>query len=163
MKCKKFETWILRSLDGRLTEGEEDRLQRHLKICSLCRQKQREYKTLLILLSQEKQPEPKPYFWERLLEEIKEQKAHSFWLAVKRWSLRAVPLSLLIVFLMALAVILFSPPQDQELSQSEVLLLRNMNPLHETQLLLEERAENQNMMLIFSSLEEKDSTGRKLP
>lgn len=163
MKCKKSEVLLLQSFDNRLNDEEKEELKKHLKACPLCQAKREEYETLLALMAEGKPPEPKAYFWERLQTRIKERKKHSLWPAVKQWSLRAVPFSLLLVLLIALVVTLLSPPQDQELSQSEVLLLRNMNPLQETQLLLEERLENQNMMIIFSSMEEKDSTRRQKP
>jgi len=50
------------------------------------------------------------------------------------------------------------------MSQTEVLLLRNLNPLQETRILLEEESvENKNMMLIFSALEERNDIRRYLP
>ena len=160
MRCKKFERLILYSFDNRLNEKEKEELEKHIERCTQCRAKREEYELILGLLREEQHSEPKAYFWERLRTKIRERKKQPLWLAVKRWSLRAVPLSLLIVVLITLAVILFSPSKDLELSQSEVLLLRNLNPLQETQLLLEQRLENQNMMIIFSSQEEKDITRR---
>lgn len=160
MKCKKYEIWLLRSFDNRLKEEEKEQLEKHLERCTQCQAKKAEYETLLRIIKEEEPPDPKPYFWERLRSKIREQRKAPRWLAIKRWSLRAVPFSLLIVLLMALVIIFFFPSHDQELSQSEALLLRNMNPLQETQLLLEERLENKNMMIIFSSLEEKDTTRR---
>lgn len=159
MRCKKFVKLILRSFDNRLNEKERKELERHLKSCAQCRVKREDYEIILALLKEEA-VQPKAYFWERLRTKIRERKKRPPWLSVKEWSLRAVPLSLLIVLLITLVVVFFSPSQDQELSQSEVLLLRNLNPLQETQLLLEQRLENQNMMIIFSSIEEKDTLRR---
>lgn len=159
MRCKKFEKLILHSFDNRLNEKETKELKRHLESCAQCRAKREDYEIILALLKEEA-VQPKAYFWERLRTKIRERKKRPLWLTVKEWSLRAVPLSLLIVLLITLVVIFFSPSQDQELSQSEVLLLRNLNPLQETQLLLEQRLENQNMMIIFSSMEEKDTLRR---
>ncbi len=115
------------------------------------------------LLRQEKVQEPKPYFWERLQVKIRERQDIPFWVSIKQWSLRAVPVSLIFVLVMTLAIVLFFPSQDEELSQSEALLLRNLNPLEETQLLFDEKLENQNLILIFSSLEEKNNIRRPLP
>ncbi len=159
MRCKKFEKLILHSFDNRLNEKERKELERHLESCAQCRAKREDYEIILALLKEEP-VQPKAYFWERLWTKIRERKKRPLWLSVKEWSLRAVPLSLLIVLLITLVAIFFSPSQDQELSQSEVLLLRNLNPLQETQLLLEQRLENQNMMIIFSSTEEKDTLRR---
>lgn len=160
MRCKKFEKLILHSFDNRLNEKEKKELEKHLESCVQCRAKREDYELILALLREEEAVQPKAYFWERLRTKIRERKKRSLWLTVKEWSLRAVPLSLLIVLLLTLVAIFFSPSQDQELSQSEVLLLRNLNPLQETQLLLEQRLENQNMMIIFSSMEEKDTLRR---
>lgn len=156
MKCKKFEKWILRSFDDLLKEEEKEKLESHLKICTLCRTKRKEYENILGLLRKREDSEPKPYFWERVRTRIKEGEKYAVWTSVKQWSLRAIPLTLLIVLLLALAIVFIFPQKDQELSQSEVLLLRNLNPLQETRTLLEaEGLENQNMMIIFSAMEEK--------
>lgn len=161
MKCKKFERLLSRSFDGLLKKEEKEELESHLKSCLSCQMKSREYKTILNLLRKEVDLEPKPYFWERLQTKIKERGKVTPWTIVKQWSLKAVPLSLLLVLALVLVISLLSPPQSQELSQSEVLLLRNLNPLQETRPLLEEeRLENQNMMIIFSAIEEKNEIRR---
>jgi len=164
MKCKKFEKWLLRSFDNLLKEEEKEKLEEHLKSCAYCQVKRREYKTLLSILKKEEGAEPKPYFWERLQAKLKERQKYAVWTVAKNWSLRAIPLTLLVVLLLALALVFISPPKEQELSQSEVLLLRNLNPLQETQILLEaEGLENKNMMIIFSAMEEKNDTRRYMP
>lgn len=161
MKCKKFERLLSRAFDGLLKKEEKEELESHLKSCLSCQMKSREYKTILNLLRKEVDLEPKPYFWERLQTKIKERGKVTPWTIVKQWSLKAVPLSLLLVLALVLVISLLSPPQSQELSQSEVLLLRNLNPLQETRPLLEEeRLENQNMMIIFSAIEEKNEIRR---
>jgi hypothetical protein len=54
----------------------------------------------------------------------------------------------------------FLGPHEEDLSQSEALLLRNTNPLAEAKSLFEEtKLENKNMMIIFAS-DEKDPTRR---
>lgn len=163
MNCKKIESWILRSFDSRLNQDEQKKLEEHIKSCPVCQERREDYLSLIGLLRQEKKQEPKPYFWERLKVKLKERQRVPFWISVKKWGFRAVPVSLIFVLVMTAAIILFFPVKDQELSQSEALLLRNLNPLEETQLLLNEKLEAQNMMLIFSSLEEKDNIRRPLP
>jgi len=163
MNCKKIEIWIIRSFDNLLTEEEQKKIEVHINNCPVCQERREEYRTIIGLLRQQRPQEPKPYFWERLQVKIKERQRAPLWISVKQWSLRAVPLSLIFVLVMAVAIILFFPTKDQELSQSEALLLRNLNPLEETQLLFDERLEDQNMMIIFSSLEEQESIRRQVP
>lgn len=163
MKCKKFEKWLLRSFDDLLKNEEKEILENHLKTCPFCQAKRKEYETILGLLRKEDYSEPNPYFWERLQPKIKEREKYAVWTSVKQWSIKAVPLSLLLVLFLALMIVLLSPPKSQELSQSEVLLLRNLNPLQETRSLLEEGLENQNMMIIFSTIEEKNDSRRYIP
>ena len=161
MKCKKFERLLSPAFDGRLKKEEKEELESHLKSCLSCQMKSREYKTILNLLRKKVDSEPKPYFWERLQTKIKERGKVTPWTIVKQWSLKAVPLSLLLALALVLVISLLSPPKSQELSQSEVLLLRNLKPLQETRPLLEEeRLENQNMMIIFSAMEEKNEIRR---
>ena len=161
MKCKKTEKLLLRSFDGLINPEEKVKLEEHLKICFLCRTKREEYQSILNALKENGRPEPNPYFWERLQPKLKERKKYEPWSLWKQWGIRAIPLSLFVVVLLAAAIILFIPPQKEELSQSEVLLLRNLNPLQETRTLLEEeKIENKNMMLIFTAMEEKNNVRR---
>lgn len=164
MGCKKYEKLLLRSFDHALKNKEKEKLENHLKSCLLCQAKRKEYKTIFDILRKEEPVEPKPYFWERLQTKIKEKGKYTAWSGVKYWSMRAVPFSLLLILLLTLALVFLSSPKSQELSQSEVLLLRNLNPLQEERQLLEEEAvENQNMMIIFSAMEAKNGTRRYLP
>ncbi|MFP4082396.1 MAG: zf-HC2 domain-containing protein [Candidatus Aminicenantes bacterium] len=162
MTCKNSERLLLRSLDGLLTEEEKRKLASHLESCSACQAKKREYGILLAVLKKKEYPEPKPYFRDRLQGKIKERQRYNLWNTVKQWSLKAVPLSLVIVLILAFTLIFMPSPKKEELSQSE-LLLRHRNPLQDERLLLEEESENQNMMIIFSSLEEEDSVRRYIP
>jgi hypothetical protein len=58
----------------------------------------------------------------------------------------------------------FSPQKEQELSSSGAFLLQNQNPLQETGYILEEeKLEDKNMMLIFTSMEEHKTTEREIP
>ena len=105
---------------------------------------------------------PKPYFWERLKPRLKDSRPYGIWPLWKQWGIRTIPLSLAIIFF-ALIVTALLPPADHELSQSGILL-RNQNPFQETMPLLgEEEVENPNMILLFTSLDEKNGTRRYYP
>ncbi|NIM90497.1 MAG: hypothetical protein GTO17_06070 [Candidatus Aminicenantes bacterium] len=162
MKCKEVEKLLSRHFDSILTSEEKDNLEIHLKSCSSCQAKRREYETILETLRKEEFPELKPYFWERLQPKLKEKFLPlTLW---KQWSIRAIPISLLVILLLATALLIFLPEKKVELSQTEALLLRELNPLQEANTLLEERnIENQNMMLIFTSLEEENTERRYEP
>jgi len=138
MNCKKFEKWILRALDGRLRNDEKKELEEHLHSCQLCSATQEEYRAILNTLKAKDFPEPKPYFWERLQPKLKEKKEPEPLTVWKQWGIRAIPVSLVLVILFGAAIILFSPQEGMELSQSEALLLRNLDPLEETRALLEQ-------------------------
>lgn len=164
MKCEKVERFLLRSFDELLKEQEKNELKKHLESCPLCQTKREEYQDILDALKEKDFPEPKPYFWERLKPKLEERKKYDPWSLWKQWAIRAIPASMLLVILFSSALILFIPPQKEELSESEDLLLRNLDPLQETTILLEEeKVEDKNMMLIFTAMEEKNSTGRYLP
>ena len=164
MNCKKAETFLLRSFDGILKNKEKKELEKHLISCLLCQRRRKEYQSILETLRQKDFPEPKPYFWERLQPRLKERKKYEQWSLWKQWNLRAIPLSLLLVVLLAAAVTFFFPAQKEELSQSEVLLLRNLDPFQETRTLFEEEViENKNMMLIFTAMEENNGLRRYFP
>ncbi|NIM59048.1 MAG: hypothetical protein GTO16_08930 [Candidatus Aminicenantes bacterium] len=164
MRCKKYERFLLRSFDGLLKEEEKTELKKHLESCVYCQTKKTEYQTILSALKEKNFPEPKPYFWERLQPKLAEGKKYDLWSIWKQWALRAIPASMLLVILFTAALMLFIPPQKEELSDSGDLLLRNLDPLQETTILLEEgKIEDKNMMLIFTAMEEKNSTGRYLP
>ena len=166
MNCKKVEKFILRAFDGRLHENEKKELEAHLKQCPRCRTLQEEYRLILGTLRKEDFPEPKPYFWERLQPKLKEEKRYEPWMVWKQWGMRTIPVSLLVIIFLSAAIIFFSPPREevelsQVLSQSGFLLLQNQSPLQETTALFETGGtEDKNMMLIFTSLEDKNGTRR---
>lgn len=164
MNCKRSEKFLLRFLEKSLNNSDKEILDRHYHNCIPCQKRIREYQKMLELMKIDIFPEPKPYFWERLKSKLKEQKKSDPWFIWKRWGLRAIPLSLLVIIFLSAAIFFFIPPQTEELSQSEVLLLRNLNPFPETRTLMEEEGvENQNMMLIFTSLEENNGIRRYYP
>ena len=164
MSCKKFEKLIIHSLDRELKASEKNRLEIHLQSCSSCRLKSKEYLIISEILKEEKAGEPNPYFWERLQAKIKTRKQPSIWPFVNQWSIRIISASLIFVLILALIIAFFAPHSNQELSQSEELLLRNLNPMQEAKQFLEEEGiENQNMMIIFSAMEAKNETRRYQP
>jgi len=164
MKCKNVERLLSKSFDGILQPEEKEKLEAHLESCLHCQTKRKEYQIILDVLKEKAYPEPKLLFWERLQPKLKEKKKYVPLTMWKRWSLRAIPVSLMIIMLLIAAIAFLIPDKKEELSQTEVLLLRNLNPLQETRTLLEEESvENKNMMLIFSALEERNDIRRYFP
>lgn len=164
MKCPKAERLILRSLDGLLKPEEKAVLEDHLRGCPACLAKEEDYREILAALRVKDLPEARPYFWERLQPKLKEKHQFEPLTLWKQLSLRAIPVSLFVVILLASALLLFSPPQKEELSPSGALLLHNTNPLQETNAVFEEEnIENKNMMVIFTALAEKNDTRRQFP
>ena len=158
MDCKKFEKSILRALDGRITPHEKKELDAHMQSCSLCSATQEEYKVILNTLKEKEFPEPKPYFEERLKAKLKERKAFEPWTVWKQWGIRTIPVSLVLILLFGTAILLLSPQEGAELSQSEVLL-RELNPLEETSALLDrESFVDRNMELIFTAEENNNGS-----
>jgi len=161
MKCKEIEKLISRYFDGVLTVEEKEKFETHLESCSSCQAKRQEYDAILKTLRKEEFPETKPYFWERLQPKLKERQKYMPLTLWKRWSIRAIPISVVIVLLLTAAFLIFLPEKKVQLSQTEALLLRELNPLQEANTLLEEEnIENKNMMLIFTSLEEENPERR---
>lgn len=160
MKCKKYERLLLRSFDGLLKEKETEELKTHVKGCLLCQAKRKEYQAMLDSLKPRHWPEPKPYFWERLQPKLEEKQKSEAWWVWKRWSMKTIPAFLGLVLLLTAALVFIPTADSVELSESGVLLLRNLNPLEETRTLFEEeKLENKNMMLIFLAVEEKNGKG----
>lgn len=164
MNCKKAERLFLRAQDGLLNEAEKRALEKHIDNCPLCRQNRELYRTIFDVLEKTDFPEPKPYFWERLKPRLKEQKLFEPWQAWKQWGLRAIPLSLILVLLLASAVLILGPQPSEEFSQSGVLLFEDTSPFQDTETILgQEGVEDKNMMLIFASLEEQPGSRSPLP
>jgi len=164
MKCKRAETLISRALDGLLTSEEEEALQRHLKECPACQKRKEEYSIMTETLRDQDFPQVKPDFWERLYNRLEEQREYDIWSLWKRWSLRAVPLSIAAVVILALGLVLFLPQPKDELNQTEALLLQDQLPYPEPLTFLEEEgAENKSMQIIFTAMEERRDTRRYFP
>jgi anti-sigma factor RsiW len=160
MQCQETERLLLRDFDGLLTDQQKNRLEIHLGGCPACRLRQKEYGAILRALK----PEPSeifPNFWERLQPKLKEREKAAPWAVIRAWSLRAVPLSLVVILLILVTMIFVLPSREKELSQTEALLLRNENPYLDTKALFEEsRLENKNMMLIFTAADEQSPSRR---
>ncbi len=166
MKCKQSEKYLLRSLENRLNPSETIQLKEHLEDCPLCQKRKSEYYLIRRTLKEDRFPETRPYFWERLQPRLKEKSTVDPWTVRKQFGLRAIPLSVCVVALFAAAVFLFVPAQQEELDLSEtgLFLLQQSNPLGETQnFLTEEGDDNKHIMLIFSSLDEINNIGRIIP
>lgn len=161
MKCRRFEKMISRHLDDRLHTEDESAFQRHLAECPSCRRRLEEYRLILEDLSAESFPAPGDFFWERLEPLIRPLEKEGLGTLWTRMGLRAIPVVLMIGILWGAAVLVLTPHPALELSQTGVLLLENRNPFQDTQLILEEETpEEQNMMLIFSSMENHDTIWR---
>ncbi len=162
MKCRKIEKFLLRSFDDRLNREEKEMLYTHLKNCQKCQSQYQEYQDILRSLHSETFPKPKPYFWERLQPRLIKQDRYDPWQLWKIWGLRAIPVSMLMIILLAAASLFIFPPPSEDLSDSGILL-RDQNPFQESLPLLQEGIENPNMMLIFTAIEEKNGGRRYFP
>jgi len=162
VNCRKAEKLLLRSIDGRLDGRERDLLGKHLEACPACRKAEAQYRSMFGLLRDGRDVAPLPRFWERLQPRLREETELVPLLFWERWSLRAIPLFLALVFLAG--GFLFFTPQARETSQSAALLLEDRDPLSETQALFDtDKAETRTMMLMFASLDDKTPLRRPTP
>ncbi len=167
MRCEKVEKLILRSFDHVLRNGEEDALKTHLAQCPHCRDLKQEYEEIHRVLGASEYPEPTPYFWERLYPRLDEQPFRILPLG-KLWAWRLLPAAISIVVMLAAGLTFFKLERPRvrpdEMSEAEILLLKDLNPFQETRSVFEaENIENKNMMLIFSSLEKDNGLRRYFP
>jgi hypothetical protein len=157
MKCKKAEKFLLRSFDGLLGTREREKLQAHLSNCLTCQGKKREYQIILDTLKEKTFIDSKPFFWERLEAKLKERETKKLGSMWKYWGMRAIPVSLILVFAFTAGILMLPSQEKTELSRSGVLLLRDDNPFREARNLFEQEGTvEKNMMLIFTSLEENN-------
>jgi predicted anti-sigma-YlaC factor YlaD len=164
MDCKKAEHFLLRSLDGRLSQEDGAALNEHLGKCPSCRKKDEEFRMILGLLRPGAVAEPLPYFKERLLARLKEKERTRPAFLWVRWAHRAVAFSLAAFLLFGAGIFLFQPQEPRELSQTERFLLQDENPLDEAASILDQKkAEDRNMMLIFASVGDSDVSRRYKP
>jgi hypothetical protein len=111
----------------------------------------KDYGTILESLREETITEPLLYFWQRVESRIRERERLEPWTVWLKWSRRAIPVSLLLIGFFVGAIAFLSPALEDEMSQPEALLLRNVNPLAETNTLFnEDKIENKSMMIIFA-------------
>jgi predicted anti-sigma-YlaC factor YlaD len=142
-------------MDGRLPESRRDELAGHVAACPGCRAYGRDYGVLLGLLKVDREPEPLPYFQERLRAKIAErERAESPRALWMRWSLRAIPVSLVLIAVFIGALVFIGPPLDDDMSQPAALLIKNANPLSETNALFnEDKLEAKSMLIMFAGNE----------
>ena len=164
MDCKRAERFLLRSLDGRLDHENRAALEAHLEKCPSCQKKDGEFRMILDLIRPQTEPEPLPYFKERLLAKLKEKEQTRPALLWVKWAHGAVALSLAAFLLFGAGILLFRPQDPRELSQTERFLLQDENPLGEAGNILDQKkAEDRNMMLIFASVGDTDASRRYRP
>jgi anti-sigma factor RsiW len=160
MDCKKAERLLLWSFDERLEVGEKAWLRDHLAGCPRCQRVEREYRMIFGSLKEDSAPEPLPYFEQRLLTKLRERERVLPGLVWQRLAVRALAFSLSATLLIGGALFVFRPREAPQLSQVEALLLRDENPLVETQNILNAQGPENNMMLIFTAMDEKEAVRR---
>lgn len=160
MRCKNAERRLGRFLDDRLEPGLRTAVADHLAGCPGCGRRAEDERALRALLRQAP-AEPDPGFWDRLQPRLRAEKKLVPLLLWERWCVRAVPVCLAVVLLVA-GLFALGPRSDDQLTQTEALLLENRNPFAETQRMFDaKRTEDRNMMIIFATLDERGTAGRK--
>ena len=157
MKCRRAEHLLSKALDEKLSTEEQTALDLHLENCESCRKAQAEYSLLRSSLGRMAKAEPLPFFDQRMEARIGERESAAPVFGWKRWGVAALSLSMLCIGLLIGSLFFYAPAATEtlELSRSEELLLRELNPFQDTRTLFEAAsAEQKNLMLIFSSLEE---------
>ncbi|MBN2245112.1 MAG: zf-HC2 domain-containing protein [Candidatus Aminicenantes bacterium] len=163
MRCRKAERLIQKSFDGLLKPAEQKELDSHLLNCPACRKMLSEYSYIFGALREEPQAESKPFFWERLQPHLKAAPEFNAWPLWKKWGMRAIPISLVVIIILAVAAFFILPQPNVELSQS-AFLLQNQNPFKDSLPLLEaDKSDNPNMMLIFTAMDDKSYQRRYFP
>jgi anti-sigma factor RsiW len=150
MRCRHARRLCLRSVDVPLDPERARTLESHLAACPACRRLLRRAELVRASLAGGDVPEPLPYFRERLRARIAEPRRPEPIVLWLRWSIRAVPVSLLLIGFFAGAIAFLSPAVNEEISQPEALLLQNVNPLSETITLLDDKVEDRSLRVIFA-------------
>ncbi len=154
MRCKEARKNLMRSMDGRLPEGRRDELAGHVAACPGCRAYRRDSGAILGLLKEGREPEPLPYFQERLWAKIAEREKTESWAVWMRWSLRAIPVALALIAVFIGGLVFIGPPLDEDMSSSAALLIKNATPLSETNALFnEDKLEAKSMLIMFAGNE----------
>lgn len=161
MKCRKAEKLISKLIDGRLDQETSARLKAHLDVCPSCARLLQDYQKMQALLSGIRvEAEPEPYFAERVKARLSLEPRPSVWALAERWYAAAIPVFLVIATIL-IGVLFLIQPGEKQLSQSELLLFQNQNPLQETQVILEEeKPENRQLKLLFAGLEGQEIVRR---
>lgn len=161
MNCKKAVRLLLLALDGRLNEKGRLQLEGHLLGCAACQAKEKEYREILDLLRPGQVPEPLPRFEARLIAKLRQSERTMPALSWSKWAARAAAACLLVGLFFGAGLLFFQPRESLELSQTEILLLHNENPLTEAETILgQKKPEERNMMLIFAAAEMRPPVGR---
>jgi anti-sigma factor RsiW len=150
MRCREASRLLMKPADRPLDPGRKDELDAHAAACPACRALRSRLALVRSSLAAPPASEPLPYFYERLRARIDERmrpEPSPLWI---RWSVRAVPVSLVLIGFFVGAIVFLSPAVDEEMSQPEALLLQNSNPLSETITLLDDKAENRSLNVIFA-------------
>jgi predicted anti-sigma-YlaC factor YlaD len=128
---------------------------RHTAECPSCRAYERDYGPILEALRGAREPEPLPYFEQRLWAKIAErERADSPPAIWARWSLRTIPVALALIAVFIGAIVFLGPALDDDMSQPAALLIRNANPLTETNALFnEDKLEAKSMLVMFAGNE----------
>ncbi len=154
MSCRRYERWILESLDRGLASGPAAALQEHLRACPSCRRLRAEHAALRDALTVPEPPGPRPGFASRVgarIAALGRTEPERLWRA---WSLRAIPVSL---FLIGLFVggLLFLPTDGADLTQTEALMINGTVPPSETAAYYDEtkKPEENTMQILFAATE----------
>jgi anti-sigma factor RsiW len=161
MRCKDAERRLGRFLDDRLEPGLRTAVADHLVACPGCGRLAEDERALRALLRQAPGAEPEPGFWDRLQPRIRAEKRLVPLLLWERWCFRAIPVFMTLVLLLV-GLVALGPRSGESMTQTEALLLENKNPFSETQRMFDaQRSEDRNMMVIFASLDERGTAGRR--
>jgi anti-sigma factor RsiW len=164
MRCKKAERLFLRRLDGRLDEALAPALDSHLRSCPDCAQHAAQHARIAQALRPASVPGPVPGLAERILPRLEPRSAPAPLILWEKWSLRAVPVFLVVVAVIGLGLALLVPVFDESLTPTEVLLLQNINPMEEARSILEaEKPETRSIMLLVASIDDKPAPKRDRP
>jgi predicted anti-sigma-YlaC factor YlaD len=148
MTCKEARKHLFGPSVGR------DEAERHAAGCPDCRSFERDYALIMGMMRPGAEPEPLPYFPERLWAKIAAREKAEPQVLWVRWSLRAIPVSLVLIALFIGAIVFLGPALEDDMSRPAALLIRNANPLAETNALFnEDKIEKRSMMVMFAGNE----------
>ena len=86
MKCKDLETNAIAYLDGNLPPAQQDAMERHLALCSACRERVEGFTQVKGLLDEWESVQPSPFFHTRLAARLEEEAvSQSWWSRLAGW------------------------------------------------------------------------------